>query len=172
MASLLNKAIEKLPGTGSPSTSNSSSPVRGSERKSVSDRVIPPEPVQLAANPDLSRAQTEAPLQLHNLARANRRSKKLEWDEDLARAAQGHAETLAKTGILEHSGVGAEGENLYVGGQDATYEDAIDSWLNEEKKYHGEAIGEGNLSDWQHFCKYIVHRVDSLARAFADSRTV
>ena len=40
-----------------------------------------------------------------------------------------------------------------MGDKDATYEDAIDDWLNEEKKYHGEVIGEGNMDDWEHFCE-------------------
>lgn len=154
MATLLNKALDKLPGT-EPMTSTSRSPLRGSsDRKAATDRVIPPEPVQQQANTsDLSQTQIEGPLQLHNLARANRRSKKLEWDNNLAREAQTYAQTLASTGVLEHSGVGAEGENLWVGDKDATYEDAIDDWLNEEKKYHGEVIGDGNMDDWEHFCE-------------------
>lgn len=155
MANLLSKAKEKLNAGGEEKGSSNSSPTRSekSSRNSVNERVIPPEPVQQAPHGDFSAHDAERPLQLHNLARASRRCKKLEWDYSLAREAESYAETLASTGILEHSGIGANGENLYFSNGDATFEDAVDSWLNEEKKYRGETIGEGNLHDWQHFCK-------------------
>lgn len=153
MASLLSKAKGKLPGQEKGSSSSSSAGSMQSSRNSVLDRVIPPEPVQQAPHGDFSQHDAERPLQLHNLARASRRCKKLEWDTNLAREAEAYAETLAQTGKLEHSGIGANGENLFISDGDASFEDAVDSWLNEEKKYHGESIGEGHQADWAHFCK-------------------
>lgn len=81
MSSLISKAKEKLTGD----SSGSSSPTR-SPRNST-DRVIPPEPVQQQVDGDFSQHDTERPLQLHNLARANKRVKALEWDHNLAREA-------------------------------------------------------------------------------------
>jgi len=134
-------------------------------------RVIPPEPVQQQINGDFSQHDAERPLQLHNLARANRRCKKLEWDENLARDAESYAQTMASTGVVEHSDVGAQGENLFVSTGDASFEDAVDSWLNEEKKYHGEHIGEGNLADWGHFTQAIWHATTHLGMGKARSKS-
>lgn len=156
MSILLSRAKDKLSGDdkgsngGSPTRSPIRSPIRSS-RNSTAGRVIPPEPVQQQVDGDFSHHDTERILQLHNLARASRRCKKLEWDSSLAKDAETYAQTLASTGIMEHSGIGAQGENLFVSDGDASFEDAVDSWLNEEKKYHGELIGEGNLADWGHF---------------------
>lgn len=53
--------------------------------------------------------------------------------------SEAYAQTLARTGRMEHApDIGAEGENLYMSTGDAQFEDAVNSWLNEEKKYHGE----------------------------------
>lgn len=153
MANLFNKAIEKLPGQDK--GSHGESPVRGL-RNSTTDRVIPLEPVQQQVNGDFSQRDTERALQLHNLARASRRCKKLEWDATLARDAEAYAQTLAKTCNMKHSGIGAQGENLFMSTGDATFKDAVECWLHEEKKYRGENIGEGNLSDWGHFSEWII----------------
>ena len=164
MASLLSKAKAKLPGqeketdkSASSSTSNSSSPTRKSRKSSNADRVIPPEPVQQQTHGDFSQHDAERPLQLHNLARASRRCKKLEWSTDLAKEAEDYAQQLARTGKLEHDpNIGSEGENLFVSSGDATFEDAVDAWLNEEKNYDGEVIGKGNMDDWHHFSGLIL----------------
>ena len=124
-----------------------------------------------APNGDHSGHDTERPLQLHNLARANRRVKKLDWDNDLAREAESYAQTLAHSGVLQHSTIGSEGENLYMSNGDASFEDAVDSWLNEEKKYHGEHIGQGNLADWEHFSQCVWHSSTHLGMGKARSKS-
>ena len=158
MSNLLSKAKGKLPGRGkesgtaSSASSSGSSPTRKS-KGSGSERVIPPESVQQQVNGDFSQNNVERPLQLHNLARANRRCKSLQWDARLAEEAEAYAETLAEKGVLEHSGIGTDGENIFMSVDDASFDQAVDSWLEEEKKYSGQSIGEGNIADWGHFSK-------------------
>lgn len=157
MTTLLKKVARgELPGqrnkSSSPSGSKSRSPT-GSSESSPTGRVIPPEPVQQAVHGDFSLLESERPLQVHNLARASKLSKALDWDVNLARDAAAYAETLASTGILERSGLQTVGENLYYAEGDATYEDAIDTWLNQEKKYDGNAIDTegGGLAEFGYF---------------------
>jgi uncharacterized protein YkwD len=80
---------------------------------------------------------------------------KLDWDDRLAHDAEVYAKTLASTDTLEHSGVEAQGENLFMTTKsDVKFDEAVSAWMNEEKNYHGEKIGEGKLEDFGHFCKY------------------
>lgn len=37
---------------------------------------------------------------------------------------------------------------------DASLEDAVRAWLDEEKNYHGEKIGEGDFMSWGHYSKF------------------
>jgi len=57
----------------------------------------------------------------------------------------------------QHSGVDGQGENLFMSTGDASYEQAVQSWLDEEKDYHGEKIGEGDFSEWGHFSQCVWH---------------
>lgn len=124
-----------------------------------------------APNGDFSSHGSKRPLQLHNLARANRRVKKLEWDDNLAREAESYAQTLSHSGVLQHSSIGSEGENLFVSSGDASFEDAVNSWLHEEKKYRGEHIGEGNLAHWGHFSQCVWHSTTHLGMGKARSKS-
>lgn len=54
---------------------------------------------------------------------------------------------------MEHAGIDGQGENLYMSTGDATYEQAVQAWLGEEKDYGGEKIGEGDFTKWGHFCE-------------------
>lgn len=146
MSAVLTKVKDKM------SISKSSSPIGKSERKSPEGRVIPPEPVQQQPDGELTSTEAGPALQVHNLARASKMAPKLDWDERLAHDAETYAKTLASTGRLEHSGVEAQGENLYMTTKpDAKFDEAVQSWLNEESKYHGERIGEGELQNFGHF---------------------
>lgn len=165
MPSIIDKAKEKLPAprkaslTGSPSTSRSSrrSP-NGKSRGSPHERQIPPEPVQQNPDGDFSHMDADPPLQVHNLARAMKNVKKLDWDTRLAHDAEVYAKSLASSGIVEHSGVEAQGENIFVTELDnGTFEYAVQKWMNEEKKYHGEKFGEGNVHEYQNFSKSLYH---------------
>ena len=90
---------------------------------------------------------------MHNLARANKSSRKLEWDNRLADDAAAYAQELAESGKLEYSGIENQGENVFLSDHDdAKFEDAVQSWLNGEKKYSGEKVGEGdNFEEWRQF---------------------
>ena len=147
--------------SGSP---KSRSPKGRSQSSSPNGRVIPPEPVQQNTNGDFSESEAKPPLQVHNLARASKNVKKLDWDTRLAHDAETYAKTLADTGIVEHSGVEIQGENIFVGESNAKLEDAVENWLKEEKKYHGERIGEGSVNDWQNFSEYM-YRNNQAARS-------
>lgn len=52
---------------------------------------------------------------------------------------------------MHHSGVQGQGENLYWSSDDGSFADAVNMWVKEGEKYHGEKIGEGNLADWGHY---------------------
>ena len=152
------KHNDKSPGARSGSkdslSSGSDSSGRIGRRKSKHDRQIPPEPVQQNPHGEYPHQEAEPPMTAHNLARANRRVQKLEWDERLAEEAEGYAKRLAKYGKLEHSGIEVQGENLFVGPEGADYVTAVQAWLGEEKKYGGEKVGESdNFEEWAQFCK-------------------
>ena len=154
MASIL-KAKVKGKRRASGKSSAESSPTR-SGTNSPNGRVIPPEPVQLLAHGgDMTENDAEPALQVHNLARAAKSCKALDWNDHLAKDAQAHAEHLARLGRLEYSGTEKQGENIFMSdGGDASFEDAVQIWLNGEKEYHGEHIGQGNFEDWRHFCEF------------------
>lgn len=142
MSSMLNSVKAKLPGNKTKATSPGGSP---------EGRSIPPEPVQAMPQGDFSQHDAEPAMQAHNLARANKRCDKLEWSTELAKDAQAHAEMLATTKRMEHSGAQGQGENLYMSSGDADFDIAVEAWLKEERNYNGEKIGEGNLGDFGHF---------------------
>ena len=64
---------------------------------------------------------------------------------------------MAEQDKMEHAGVKGQGENLYMSTGDATFDQAVQSWLDEEKSYGGEKIGEGNFAEWGHFCTFFDH---------------
>jgi uncharacterized protein YkwD len=90
----------------------------------------------------------------HNNARSSKGVSTLQWDDQLAKQAQTYAQELANKNTMQHSGVNGQGENLYMSTGDASFEDAVKSWLDEEKAYKGEKIGEGNLAAWGHYSAY------------------
>lgn len=47
-----------------------------------------------------------------------------------------------------------QGENLYMSSGDASLEDAVRAWLDEEKNYHGEKIGEGDFASFGHYSTF------------------
>lgn len=130
-----------------------SSKAEGRRRSSQHNRVIPPEPVQEKPEGDFTYHEVEPALQKHNLARANKGSKKLVWDDRLMRKAEAYAQKLAQIGQLEHSGVEDEGENLFMSSENADLEAAVESWLREEKQYTGQIVAGGNFEDGANFCK-------------------
>jgi uncharacterized protein YkwD len=94
-----------------------------------------------------SSAESQDPenaISAHNKAREEKGSKPLEWSSDLANDAQAHAEKLVQKGQVQHSSHPDHGENLYVGLGDASYEQAVQIWLEEGEGYNGEKVGRGS----------------------------
>lgn len=170
IAATMTSVLTRVRDIFAPASTSSSSKSRSRSRLSPSrlspsrrtrkgsspqERVIPPEPIQ--QRPDggeLHSTEVEPALRAHNLARANKMVPKLEWDDRLAHDAESYAKLIAATGVLEHAGQEAQGENLFVKtGDDVKYEEAVKSWMGEEQSYHGEVVGEGDLDQWRHFCK-------------------
>lgn len=150
MASVLTAKVQNvLLHKGKSSTKNSKVDERRRSRQQ--SRVIPPEPVQEKPEGDPMLHEIQPALQKHNLARANKGSKKLEWDDRLMKEAEAYAQKLAQTGQLEHSGVEEEGENLFMSSQDANLETAVDSWLGEEKKYTGQIVAGAPFEEGANF---------------------
>ncbi|KAF2171889.1 hypothetical protein M409DRAFT_18120 [Zasmidium cellare ATCC 36951] len=88
----------------------------------------------------------------HNFARNTKSLPAVTWDDGLAADATAYAQKLADEDNMHHSGVEGQGENLYWSSEgNAELADAVQMWLKEGDKYHGEKIGEGNLSDWGHY---------------------
>ena len=127
-------------------------------RGSPTGRVIPPEPVQQRPDGEFHDNEAAPALQAHNLSRASKMSKKLEWDDRLASDAEAWAQQLAEIGELEHSEIENQGENIFMIDGDAKYEDAVQNWLNGEKKYSGERVGEVNFEEWGQFGKFLCTR--------------
>ncbi|KAK3696067.1 Golgi-associated plant pathoproteinsis-related protein 1 [Vermiconidia calcicola] len=162
MTGILSKTKEKLTtkvvtssspsSIGSRGSSSSSSSGNGNSKNSP-DRIIPPEPCQQHPDGEPEEDDSEPALQAHNLARANKNVRKLQWDPGLAHDAKTYAGVLASTGRMSHSdSTAGAGENLYEATTaEAGLEDAVQSWLDEERKYGGEKVGEGNLEDWGHY---------------------
>lgn len=106
-------------------------------------------------------------LNVHNNARKQKGVNDLQWDDSLAKQAEEYAKHLAKKNAMQHSGTDGQGENLYMSTADASFADATQSWLDEERDYNGEKIGEGDFTKWGHFSKSPrVGSVDGPARFF------
>ena len=84
----------------------------------------------------MSDAEQAEILKEHNRARARVGVGPLSWNARIADMARSHAETLAHTCLLAHSGVRGYGENLFVGTAGFhTPADGVRSWLDEARDY-------------------------------------
>ncbi|KAH7382849.1 CAP domain-containing protein [Cadophora sp. MPI-SDFR-AT-0126] len=85
----------------------------------------------------------------------------LNWDSNLASAAQAWAEAMAKSQNFDHSDPNSrenQGENLYLyAGTNAVAEfnGAAAAWCGEIANYHGEPIGEGNFEGYGHYTQVV-----------------
>ena len=96
-------------------------------------------------------AEIERAVEAHNAARRKRSVPPLEWSVHLAVKAESWAKNLCRRKIIERSG--ADGENLFWSWGDSDFADAVEAWLEEEQKYDGAKIGEGQAWTWKHFCR-------------------
>lgn len=103
-------------------------------------------------------------LNIQNQGRKNKGLASLQWDDKLASDAQNWANHLAhEVGHMQHSTSAQrpnQGENLFWGWASPgpykePYMHAAQGWMNEAAKYHGESIGQGNLSDYGHYSKLV-----------------
>lgn len=100
-------------------------------------------------------ADQQAALDAHNAARADVGTSDLAWDAALAAAAQTYADTLAKSGSFEHSGVQDQGENLYMqSNADSPLANAVKSFLEEKSSYSGQAISASNYMGFGHYSEF------------------
>ncbi|KAI9760163.1 MAG: hypothetical protein M1835_000223 [Candelina submexicana] len=112
----------------------------------------------MAPNPE-----QQAALDSHNKARARHGCPALQWDAFLTSEAEKWAQHLAQIGSMVHSDGDqrkGQGENLawfWSSDQHAIppLSKGVQDWLNEEAKYHGEKIGEGNFHDWGHYSEFL-----------------
>ena len=102
--------------------------------------------------PELLRDVT---LGMHNDERARLRLPALDWDDALARDAQGYARELARTDSFRHSSKESrprpEGENLWMGTRGAyTYDEMMGTFLNERRYYVPHAFPDiSTTRDWR-----------------------
>ena len=93
----------------------------------------------------------------HNRARARVGVRPLVWDHGLAAMAGRHAETMARTCMLEHSGARGYGENLFMGtAGHYSPADGVRSWLEEGRDYayransgRGRTVGHYTQAVWR-----------------------
>ncbi|KAI0839525.1 glycoside hydrolase family 128 protein [Hypoxylon sp. FL0890] len=106
--------------------------------------------VAAALSPDQQKA-----LDLHNNKRKSKGLKPLAWDNQLAKNATEYAKHLAAIGKLEHSSGDQrpnQGENLaWASSTNTPLAMSAQMWLDEEKNYHGEPIGQGNFGSYGHY---------------------
>jgi pathogenesis-related protein 1 len=96
-------------------------------------------PVDTTPNEDVTSIEGRPPaiLTLHNEARvrASANLPQLQWQEQLAKSAQDHANALArKNCVLEHSST-SFGENLFASSGASTGRRVVDAWESESKCY-------------------------------------
>jgi len=127
-----------------------------------SQTVPPPSPAAPAQSPATARytARPASPpslaersarlLALHNQVRAAANVPPLAWDDRLAAGAQRWADELGNSGMLEHSGVEDEGENLWMGTADYySLEAMVGAWAEERRDYRpGRFPDVSRSGDW------------------------
>jgi pathogenesis-related protein 1 len=110
----------------------------------------------------LRRDEVQTLIRLHNKVRAGVGAGPIHWSAALAAYAQKWADHLAATGCsMEHrpsSGAWRRiyGENLFMG--TAGYYgvgDAVESWADEKKDYHGGALSSSNWHDAGHYTQIV-----------------
>ncbi|KAI2464284.1 glycoside hydrolase family 128 protein [Annulohypoxylon bovei var. microspora] len=94
-------------------------------------------------------------LDIHNNKRKAKGLKPLAWDNQLAKNAEDYAKHLAAIGKLEHSSGDQrpnQGENLaWSSSSNTPLAMGAKMWIDEEKNYHGEPIGQGNFGSYGHY---------------------
>ena len=108
----------------------------------ISGKVVALAPRVEGTGSQLSLAEAESLLQLHNDARAEVGVQPLTWSPKLAAQAQKWADQLASTDSFRHSD-SSYGENLAGAGD---VEQAVGLWLEEKATYRNQPIGRSASS--------------------------
>lgn len=101
---------------------------------------------------DLTQAEAQAMLDVHNAARRQVGAPPLKWSKDLARYAQSWADLLASTNGFEHRQNSPYGENL---AQADSSRQAAQLWLSEKSLYRGQRINGSNYLTFGHYTQMI-----------------
>ncbi|MEA2042995.1 MAG: CAP domain-containing protein [Bacteroidota bacterium] len=118
----------------------------------------------------LTDEQRREALTRHNKYRADVGTNPLVWSNELATEAQAWADKLAKKGCaFEHSKT-SHGENLYWASWKSTATEAINSWAEEIKYYHGQAISYSNYSKMGHYTQMVWYNTTEVGCAIGSCK--
>ncbi|KAI5863990.1 glycoside hydrolase family 128 protein [Durotheca rogersii] len=123
--------------------------------------------IAAALSPDQQKA-----LDAHNAKRRGKGVPALAWDGQLAKNAQDYANHLARIGRLEHSRGDQrpnQGENLAwsSGSSQTPLLLGTKMWLDEEKNYRGQPIGQGDFGSYGHYTQCLWKSTTKLGMAAA-----
>ncbi|KAK0540619.1 sterol-binding protein [Tilletia horrida] len=100
----------------------------------------------VAASPLATRQSSDdqSVLDAHNYYRRQHGAGDLTWDGNLAYAAYQNAAGCN----FAHTQNNPYGENLFAGGGDWSYQQAVDSWMSEQSSYNGYSFGNGEAGHY------------------------
>ncbi|QJQ32558.1 hypothetical protein GV829_08930 [Sphingomonas lacunae] len=124
----------------------------------------------------LNGQQIDLLLLLHNQERSRFGSPPLAWDAGLATGAEQWAARIGGDGILEHSGVEALGENLWMGtAGHYRIEDMVGAWAEERQDFRPGRFPDvsrtGNWSAVGHYTQMIWRDTQSVGCGLYRGRT-
>ncbi len=102
----------------------------------------------------LSKAQKDSILSLHNYYRQIVGSPKLSWSSRLEKKAKQWADEIAKHPLVTHNSFGY-GQNLFYTDDTAKFINAVNYWAKEQIFYHGQKITNDNLLLFKHYTQII-----------------
>lgn len=91
----------------------------------------------------------------HNKYRNDVHIDSLQWSSALAAEAQAWAENLAKKGCKFYHSKTTNGENLFWSSDESTGKEAVDSWGEEIKYYHGGKIIASKVPKYGHYTQMV-----------------
>ncbi len=118
----------------------------------------------------LSTAQKDTLLAVHNFYRSVVGVKPLVWSEDLASKAQQWAESIVKYPLLTHNNLGY-GQNLFYFTDTSDIARAVHSWAMEQRYYYGQKINAEDKLYFQHYTQIIWGKTRELGCGLAKMRS-
>ncbi len=102
----------------------------------------------------LSTAQKDTILAVHNFYRSIIGVRPLIWSDNLAEKAQQWADAIAKHPLITHNSMGF-GQNLFYFTDTTDIARAVHFWAMEQKYYYGQKITQENKLYFQHYTQII-----------------